>query len=160
MDNYTISPMTQKHAYEISKWKYDDIYSFYNRPDTARPTTDGDTTIDNFFVVYDNNQTLIGHFHFGPDGQIPTIEEFDYSCDYLDIGLGMRPELCGKGFGAQFTELGIAFAKEHYGAKKFRLSVAAFNERAQKVYEKIGFQKIGEVTNSYFKNKFYVMTLE
>ncbi len=160
MDTYTIIPMTRKHAYEISKWQYDDIYSFYNRPVADKPTTNADTPIDNFFVVCDNNQTLIGHFHFGPEGQIPTIENFDYTRDYLDIGLGLRPELCGQGYGTQFAALGIEFARKHYGAKKFRLSVAAFNERAQKVYEKIGFQKTSEVTNSYFKNKFYIMTLE
>ena len=152
--------MLQKHAWEISKWKYNGIYSFYNRPDNSRPANNSDIPIDDSFVVYDNNGTLIGHFHFGSDAQIPTIENYEYTCDYLDMGLGLRPDLCGRGYGAQFTTLGIEFAQKHYGSKKFRLSVASFNERAQKVYEQIGFRKRCKVTNSYFKNKFYIMTLE
>lgn len=160
MDKFTICPMTKTHAWEISSWRYDGIYSFYNRPSVNRPASDADFTIDDSFVLYDSNGTLVGYFHFGSDAQIPTLENYDYTCDYLDIGLGLRPELCGHGYGTQFTAYGIEFAKEHYGSKKFRLSVAAFNERAQKVYEKIGFKKTCEVTNSYFKNKFYIMTLE
>lgn len=160
MDRFTIRPMTKRNAWEISSWKYDGIYSFYNRPITNEPSVDGDTPIDKSFVVYDNDGTLIGHFHFGHDGQIPTIENFEYTSDFLDVGLGLNPKLCGQGYGVQFTVFVIGFAKQHYGSKKFRLSVAAFNERAQKVYEKIGFKKICEVTNSYFKNKFYIMTLE
>lgn len=111
MDEFTIRPMTKMHAWEISNWKYDDIYSFYNRPGASKPTIDADLTIDDSFVVYDSNGTLIGHFHFGSDAQIPTVENFDYTCNYLDIGLGLRPELCGQRYGAQFTTFGIEFAK-------------------------------------------------
>lgn len=160
MNQFTIKPMTKMHAWEISNWKYDGIYSFYNCPTTSKPTVDGDTLINNSFVAYDNHGTLIGHFHFGSDAWIPTIENFNYSSDYLDIGLGLHPELCGLGYGVQFITFVIEFAKQQYNSKKFRLSVAAFNERAQKVYEKVGFSKTCEVTNSYFKNKFYIMILE
>lgn len=160
MQDFTIFPMQKKHAWEISTWKYDGIYSFYNRPSFDKPILEADKIIENSWVVYDSNRTLIGHFHFGPDGQIPTIENYEYTCDYLDIGLGLHPELCGQGYGAEFVTFGIEFANKHYGSTKFRLSVAAFNERAQKVYEKIGFKKVCEVTNSYFQNKFFIMILE
>lgn len=160
MNQITIKSMTKMHAWEISNWKYDGIYSFYNRPTASKPTVDGDTPINNSFVIYDNHGSLIGHFHFGSDAQIPTIENFNYSSDYLDIGLFLHPELCGQGYGVQFISFIIEFAKQQCCSKKFRLSVAAFNERAQKVYEKVGFNKTYEVTNSYFKNKFYIMTLE
>lgn len=53
--------------------------------------------------------------------------------------------------------MGLAFAPKRYGAHRFRPSAAAFNERAIKTYEKVDFSKICKVTNSYLKNKFYIM---
>lgn len=160
MSKLTIVPMLQKHASEIAKWKYEGIYSFYNRTNEITSIDDAEIPIANSFVAYDNDGILVGHFHFGPDGQIPTIENYEYNLNYLDIGLGLRPDLCNQGFGVHFVTLGIKFANTKYNATKFRLSVAAFNERAIKVYERIGFNKVCKVTNSYFKNKFYIMTRE
>lgn len=160
MSNYNIVPMLIIHQWEISTWKYDDIYSFYNRPTLEQPTTNSNVKITDSFIVQDNSGNIIGHFHFGSDAQIPTIENYNYTNDYLDIGLGLRPDLCGHGNGIAFTSSVIEFAKRYYNATKFRLSVAQFNIRAQKVYKKMGFTQIAEVTNSYFHNKFYIMTLD
>ena len=58
------------------------------------------------------------------------------------IGLGMKPNLTGRGNGVQFVKAGIAYAKSKYNAKQIILSVATFNQRAIKVYKKIGFKEI------------------
>lgn len=52
----------------------------------------------------------------------------------FDIGLGMRPDLTGKGKGFGFLEEGINFVKTTYKPERITLSVATFNERAIKVY--------------------------
>ncbi len=153
-----IRPMLQKDAWEISHWKYEGIYAFYNKSDEmAVPQTPNATVKDSFVVCWEDGQ-MIGHFHFGHSGQIPTEEKNVYEPGYLDIGLGMRPDLCGKGNGTAFVEMGLAFARKTYQTNRFRLSVAAFNERAVKVYERVGFSKTCVVTNAYFKNLFYIMT--
>ena len=54
-------------------------------------------------------------------------------------------------------QAGLAFGREKYHAERFRLSVAAFNRRAIKAYEKCGFVVVQEVTNPYSKNKFFIM---
>ena len=61
----------------------------------------------------------------------------------VDIGLGMRPNITGNGFGLQFVNAGLAFSKEKYGCKYITLSVATFNERAIKVYKRAGFEAVG-----------------
>jgi [ribosomal protein S18]-alanine N-acetyltransferase len=59
--------------------------------------------------------------------------------DDVTIGLGLRPDLTGRGLGLPFVEAGMAFAREQFGPSRFRLSIATFNERAIRVYERAGF---------------------
>jgi ribosomal-protein-alanine N-acetyltransferase len=59
----------------------------------------------------------------------------------VEIGLGLRPDLTGRGLGLRFVESGLQFARENYTPTTFRLMVAAFNERAIIVYERAGFER-------------------
>lgn len=152
--DWRIVPMTAEYAREMSLWKYGGEYSFYDRNgETDYPEGEA-------FACLDETGKLAGHFHFGEDARIPTLEENVYAPGYLDIGLGLRPDLCGQGLGEEFLKLGLAFGKAQFSARRFRLSVACFNLRAVKVYERCGFAVDRKVTNSYFKNQFYIMTMD
>ena len=50
------------------------------------------------------NGTFIGFFSFS-----------NINNQTVDIGLGMRPDITGNGFGLQFVKAGLAFSKEKYG---------------------------------------------
>ena len=78
------------------------------------------------------NGTLIGYF---------TVCKINDGT--VDIGLGMRPNITGNGFGLQFLNAILAFSKEKYGCKYITLSVVTFNERAIKVYKRAGFEAVG-----------------
>lgn len=150
-----IAGLSPENASSIARWRYDGIYSFY-----SHNGENSDSFMDGMhYACIDESKDLIGYFCFGEDARIPTIEENVYDDGFMDIGLGLRPELCGKGLGLSFLKLGLDYAREYLGYRKFRLSVAAFNERAIKVYSRAGFCKSQEVTNAYFKNKFFIMTL-
>ena len=152
-DKIDISAMTIEYARSISLWKYEGEFSFYDHNERNM-----EGYMDGTHYACTDDGELIGYFCFGKDARIPTVETNVYDDDYLDIGLGLRPDLCGKGYGLPFFKIGLDYAKGHFQTKKFRLSVAAFNERAIKVYAKAGFEVEREVTNSYFKNKFIIMT--
>ncbi|MCL2421717.1 MAG: GNAT family N-acetyltransferase [Defluviitaleaceae bacterium] len=149
----SIIPMIEEYAHQISQWKYDGIFSFYNPSQE-----DSDELMDGtYFVCIDQNEMLIGNYCFGKNARIPTVEENVYDDGFLDIGLGLKPDLCGKGYGLSFFIDGLKFAQKTFNTNDFRLSVATFNERAIKVYKKAGFYIEHEVTNSYYDNKFFIM---
>lgn len=97
-----------------------------------------------YFSVSDRENNLIGYYCFGESAQVPVGNQFGvYDCkDITDIGLGIKPNLCGQGLGLKFFSSGLDFARNNLSAKWFRLTVAAFNQRAIKVYERAGFEKV------------------
>jgi len=159
MDNHTnskdinITKMTDEYAKSISRWKYDDIYSFYNHNEND---TSGYLDGTHFACTNEGGE-LIGYFCYGKEARIPTVEENVYDEEFIDIGLSLRPDLCGKGYGLTFFNSGLDYARDVFNTKSLRLSVATFNERAIKLYTKAGFYIDQEVTNSYYNNKFFIM---
>lgn len=131
---YKFEIMTQEQAEEIAyNWHYDAEYSFYNiesdKEDLVEfldPQKRGDS---NFVVTKDND--IIGFFSFNK-----------VAINNIDIGLGMRPDLIGNGNGLEFLKAGLEFAKSKYIPQTITLSVATFNQRAIKVYRKIGFEEV------------------
>jgi [ribosomal protein S18]-alanine N-acetyltransferase len=127
---FEIAPMTQAEAVAITNWRYPDPYSFYDwtaDPDDAALLLDPKRRKGRFFSARDDKGELVGFFEFQEKGKD------------LVIGLGLHPDLTGRGLGREFLELGMAFAQKRFSPERFRLSVATFNKRAIKVYERAGF---------------------
>jgi [ribosomal protein S18]-alanine N-acetyltransferase len=130
---YLYQVMSQEQAEEIAfQWHYDGEYSFYDmesdREDLAE-FINQETRGNSVFSVFNDNE-LIGFF------SVSKVDERVY-----DIGLGMRPDLTGKGIGFKFLKSGIEFLESEYKPKRITLSVATFNQRAIKVYKKMGFNE-------------------
>lgn len=130
-------PLTQIHALEIAnEWKYDNIYSFY---DMTADVEDYEEFIDedlrnqnDHYEVLENNK-LFGFF---------CVIQENAS---IEIGLGMRPDICGRGKGKQFVKQIIDFIERNYEFDKLIMNVASFNQRAIKAYRSCGF-KDSEIT--------------
>lgn len=125
-------PLTQIHALEIAnQWKYADIYSFY---DMTADAEDYEEFIDedlrnqnDHYEALENNE-LFGFFCVIQEGSS------------IEIGLGMRPDICGRGKGKQFVTQIIDFLAHNYKFDTLIMNVASFNQRAIKVYRSCGFQ--------------------
>jgi ribosomal-protein-alanine N-acetyltransferase len=140
--DFVFESMSDKEARKIAAWKYEPPYAFYDMakdPEDLEELLAPDKRKDYFSATSDG--VLVGYFCFGRDARV---SGGDYSGEAVDVGLGMRPDLTGKGLGLSFLESGLGFARERFSPTRFRLSVAAFNERAIKVYERAGFEKSGE----------------
>jgi ribosomal-protein-alanine N-acetyltransferase len=139
---FTLKPITPCDARAISRWRYGGPYSIY----------DGDpTSVDalleprlSYHSVYDESGGLVGYFCFGEDARVAAGRRLGvYEVESaIDIGLGMRPDLTGQGLGEAFLLAGLRFARETYAPQAFRLTVATFNRRAIRVYERAGFEPV------------------
>ena len=63
----------------------------------------------------------------------------------LELGLGMKPEHCGKGQGASFLQEILDFIIANFAPQVLRLSVADFNHRAQQLYLNMGFEVVRRI---------------
>jgi ribosomal-protein-alanine N-acetyltransferase len=129
--SFHFKQLSQQDAEAIAQWRYPEPYSFYDWSadvDGIRELLDPTLRGGAYWAVKDNSDELVGHFSFKPKGDRT-----------LEIGLGLRPDLTGRGLGGSFVAAGLDFAREQFEPEQFVLAVATFNERAIKVYERAGF---------------------
>lgn len=127
---FSIRPMDRDVAQQIDRWRYPPPYDFYNL----------DQDEDDRVAFLDPNNWpgkyyAVVHQHYGLTG----FYAFEFVNKDVTLGLGMHPNLTGQGLGVAFVTAGINVAKTHYQACRIELSVANFNQRAIRVYERCGF---------------------
>ena len=124
--NLRIEPASGDVLVERAAWRYPPPYDFYD--DDGIPPKNPEL----FYGAYDEDGALVGFYFFAPRGEA------------LFYGLGLRPDLTGRGLGLDFVRAGLIFAKERFRPKRVILDVAEFNERAIRVYERAGFRRTGK----------------
>jgi ribosomal-protein-alanine N-acetyltransferase len=160
---YQIRLMDEPAAREIMNWKYEPPYSLYNMMDDSDESEDIEELMDgSYFSVRTAEGELAGFYCYGRNAQVGGgVEQgFYLAGSALDIGLGLRPDLTGGGRGLAFLQAGMKFAQQSYGAKSFRLSVAAFNLRAIALYKKAGFLPGQSFINRYGDNETEFLLME
>ncbi|RCJ24051.1 hypothetical protein A6770_28815 [Nostoc minutum NIES-26] len=136
--HFCFEPMNAANAEKLTRWHYEPPYQMYN-------STSDETLIGSFvdpqnayYSIQDNGE-LVAFCCFGKDAQVPG---GDYAKDALDIGLGVRPDLTGQGKGQMYIADVLDFARSKFNHRVFRVTVAAFNERALRAWKKAGFQQV------------------
>jgi [ribosomal protein S18]-alanine N-acetyltransferase len=126
-----IEPADEAMFRERDAWRYDPPYDFYDSD--GLPVKNP----ERFFAARDDDGALIGFYFFEARG------------DELFYGFGLRPDLTGRGLGEQFVLAGLEFARQIHGLRRVVLDVAAFNERAIRLYRRLGFVEIGRHTETF-----------
>ncbi|MBE3200631.1 GNAT family N-acetyltransferase [Parafrankia sp. CH37] len=126
-----IEPADDAMFRERDAWRYDPPYDFYDSD--GLPVKNPEL----FFAVREERGGLAGFYFFEPCG------------DALFYGLGLRPDLTGRGLGERFVRAGLAFAEPIHGRRRVVLHVAAFNERAVRVYRRAGFVETGRHSEAF-----------
>jgi [ribosomal protein S18]-alanine N-acetyltransferase len=101
---FGIREMIRAAAEAIVQWRYAEPYSFYDMDaaDDLRQFMDGNNWADVHFSDYDERDDVVGFFEFKG-------EEVE-----LEMGLGLRPDLTGRGLRTQFMAAGLDFARCRY----------------------------------------------
>ena len=73
---------------------------------------------------------------------------WEYDDRALDTGGALRPQLVGGGLGRGAIAAGLAFGRAQFAPPAFRVTVAAFNARALRAVEALGFERLGRFTAS------------
>jgi len=133
------SRMDEPAAREILTWHYEEPYAMYHLQDE---TVDHEVKAyllspENLFYRMDNREgQLIAYCSFGEDARV---NGGDYSQSALDIGLGVKPSLTGRGLGKYIIAAVLKFAAGQFYTPDYRVTIAAFNQRAQKAWQANGF---------------------
>jgi ribosomal-protein-alanine N-acetyltransferase len=128
---YRIEPMNAADFEDMASWRYEPPYEFYDS--NVEPVLNP----ERFFAVRDDSGALVGHYYFQMKG------------DALEYGIGLRPELTGRGLGLVIFRAGLDFGKERFAPASVTLAVAAFNARAISVYERGGFRETGRHVRTF-----------
>ncbi|MBI9050666.1 MAG: GNAT family N-acetyltransferase [Anaerolineaceae bacterium] len=143
------SAMDEAGARDIVQWRYQAPYQMYNMQDSSSVKEVVEYLIDPKNQIYriDNDQqAMLAFCSFGNDAQVGG---GDYAEEALDVGLGMRPSLTGQGLGPELIAEVLSYAAAHFEFTKFRATIAAFNQRAQKAWLKNGFEYQQEFIRSF-----------
>jgi ribosomal-protein-alanine N-acetyltransferase len=130
MDELRFRAMTGDDAAAISTWRYPPPYDFYDLgadPDDLNELLDPVRREAEYSTAVDGSGEIVGFAQLTADG------------DAVEIGLGLRPDLTGRGLGGDFVEAVLQLARERHAPVRITLAVAAFNHRAITVYERAGF---------------------
>jgi len=143
MQNYILNILTEDQAKEICRWRYEEEYAIYNFSDwnvvveskwnlsikEKRESEFISVLIDNELVAY---------------GRISTKE------NKVFIGIGLKPQYCGKGLGKDIMKLLVMEGKRRFPNYVIALEVRSFNIRAVNCYKSEGF----EIKEKYMQKTF------
>jgi ribosomal-protein-alanine N-acetyltransferase len=153
-------PMLREYAKQVCAWQYPPPYDFYNM--NFDEESIGELLNGDYIAAFDAKSEMIGFFCSGQTARVPGgysagIYEED---DRLDIGLGMKPSMTGKGLGSSFVSQGLKYIKENRDHDRFRLVVATFNTRAIRVYRHNGFRDKATFQSSVHGNSVAFLHME
>lgn len=128
-----VVPMNIRHCQDICTWVYEPPYDIYQWNAWAQMEEDAEEFADQeiretqYISVMSEEGLLVGYAQLFP------------LVGVTRLGLGMRPELCGQGLGAEFVRAIVQEARSRRPDDEIDLEVLAWNERAKRAYEKAGF---------------------
>lgn len=96
-------------------------------------------------VVDARTDELVGYCCFGPEARVPGLDAHPGT---LDVGVGLRPDLVGSGWGAALTRRVLEHGARAHDPDRFRVVVLEWNERSLRTVQRAGFHEVGRLESA------------
>ncbi|RIE01674.1 GNAT family N-acetyltransferase [Cohnella faecalis] len=137
---FRIDSMTENDAKKICEWRYPEPYDVYRwltwdeMVRQAKEFGDPDIRSQQFRSFRSAENDLVGYAQLFPLDRA------------IRLGIGLRPDLCGRGYGTSLIRLAAELARSRMPPDgEVDLEVERWNVRAIRAYEKAGFR----ITDEY-----------
>ena len=144
---YAIGKLSIEDGLDIATWTTPGPWAVQDSLQSPRPD-------EGYWAVRDADRTLIGFCCFGEAARAPGQEG---SAKVLDVALGLRPDLTGRGLSREFAQTIVEHARRIAEGRKLRCAVADWNSLGRRTAEAVGFKlqgihhvKGGARVSSYF----------
>ena len=149
---YSIIPLVPDLAQVITTWIYQPPYDLYDH--TSEDLTGLLNPEYRYHAVIGEAGDLVGYCCYGLDARVPGGDYSEGEPDVLDIGVGMRPDLTGQGFGRGFVTAIENYAINRFSPRVLRVTIAAFNQRSLNLFRSCGYQDTIQFTRDLVKIRF------
>jgi ribosomal-protein-alanine N-acetyltransferase len=138
---FTFHPMDEAAARAVLAWHYPPPYEVYNEETGSMEQVVQEVLRPDYhyYRMAEDSDPLVAYCCFGADARVAG---GDYALAALDLGLMVRPDLNGQGRGVQFATAVLTFAQQNFPQKVWRVTIAEFNRRAQRVWQRLGFRQV------------------
>ncbi|HEX9036668.1 MAG TPA: GNAT family N-acetyltransferase [Ktedonobacterales bacterium] len=144
---FQFRPMRLEDAREAGRWRYPSEYAIYDLDPLALTLT---ALLRAPLRAFGFHALAVGM----PGDPMISVFSFIKRGVDVEIGVGMRPDLMGRGLGLGLMLSGMDYARARLHPATFSLTVATFNRRAITVYERAGFVP-GAITRVRLNGQFY-----
>lgn len=129
----TIRALTIEDGMDIAMWRYPGPWAVYDALETPRPD-------EGYWAVCDDTDRLVGFCCLG-DAARPVGLDPDRGA--LDVAIGVRPELTGRGLGPKVGQMAVAYARRVSDGRRLRCAVRDWNHAGLEAAREAGFAPAG-----------------
>ena len=130
---YRVRDLTDDDLADIEGWRYEGPWSVYDSDGRLDPSL-------GYWAVEADDGRLAGFGCLGDDARVPGLADAE---GVVDVGVGMHPDLVGRGSGARFAAAFLEFAAGRVTADRFRVVVKDWNARSLRLVQRLGFVRTG-----------------
>ena len=135
----SIDPLTRQEARELTGWRYPPPYQIYSlSPKYLSALLKPEFR---YHAVKNQSGELIAFCCFGADARVQGGNYRRGEPEVIDLGVGLRPDLTGKGLGKVVIREVMEFALKTYRPKSLRVTIAEFNIRSIRAFQSCGFTR-------------------
>jgi [ribosomal protein S18]-alanine N-acetyltransferase len=131
----SVRPLQPQDAEAVASWRYQGPWNAYD----SQPG-DQITAQAGYHAVVDDEGSLVGFVCIGQEARVPGLPAED---GITDIGVGMRPDLVGRGLGSAFGAVVLGHVHDLCGDGPLRAVVQSWNERSLRLARRLGFRDTG-----------------